>query len=311
MLKMYQFRSAPGDSPAFWEENWGSDGFDEAVRFCEVDPLRPLFERHVSSGSRMLEGGCGLGQYVAYYGARGRSVVGLDFARETLGRLRRLRRDLVVCVGNVAFLPFRDEAFDAYYSGGVVEHFEGGPEAALREARRVLRPGGVLLVSVPYFSPLRQALVPFRRGTWRRLPAALVEAEERAAGRRFWQYAYTPNEFTRILSGVGFHVVTRQAYSVLWGLYDLPLFSALLARLRERARGRTSGPVPGGASLCVPEHSPGPSAAGRDAPPSLVKRLLVSEDVTIPVAGRVVRMLRASCANMMLYVCERPKEAGE
>ena len=71
MLKMYHQRAHKGDSPDLWEENWENDNFEEALRFCETDPLRALFERYARPGMAMLEGGCGHGQYVAYYGARG------------------------------------------------------------------------------------------------------------------------------------------------------------------------------------------------------------------------------------------------
>ena len=157
MLKMYTTASSVGDTPAYWEENWAGGSLEEAVRFCEVDPLRPLLERHVPLESVVLEGGCGLGQYVVYYSDRGRKVVGLDFSRGTLAGLRRHRPDVRLCAGNVVRLPFRAGCFDAYFSGGVVEHFEDGPDTALREAWRVLRSGGVFLVSVPYCSPLRRA----------------------------------------------------------------------------------------------------------------------------------------------------------
>jgi SAM-dependent methyltransferase len=308
MLKMYQRGEKAGDSADFWEANWSSDRFDDGVRFCAVDPLRPILERHASPGSLMLEGGCGQGQYVAYYADAGLRVVGLDFAGDTLARLRERRRDLLLCVGNVAVLPFRTGSFDVYYSGGVVEHFEAGAEPALREAWRVLRPKGRFLVSVPYFNPLRRALALFRKAQWKRMPSAEVDARGLTANQRFWQYAYTQDEFVRLLSIVGFRVIARQGYSILWGLYELPLVSRIVVAVENRLRQRRVQPGPsvepggplhggtgGGNRLKEPQASQ----------PSLLRRLVVSEDATVPLAGLVVRGLRATCANMMMFVCER------
>ena len=84
MLKMYHDQANAGSTPDFWEENWENNRFEEAVKFCRIDPLRPLFEKYSKPGSLMLEGGCGMGQYLAYYAARGRRVIGLDFAFSTL-----------------------------------------------------------------------------------------------------------------------------------------------------------------------------------------------------------------------------------
>ena len=70
MMKMYHHAQHAGDA-AFWEETWTDGQFEEAIRFCDVDPLRPLFERYAPAGTSLLEGGCGRGQYVVYYSARG------------------------------------------------------------------------------------------------------------------------------------------------------------------------------------------------------------------------------------------------
>lgn len=287
MLKMFHHARHAGD-PDFWDETWSDGQLEEAIRFCEVDPLRPLFERYAPAGTRLLEGGCGRGQYIVYYSTRGLRITGLDFAAGALARLKARSPDARLCVGNVAALPIRDSSYDAYYSGGVVEHFEAGPLPALREAHRVLHPGGVLLVSVPYLSPLRR-LSTLWRADRRFVPETNHATIEEAA--TFWQYAFGAREFSGLLRQAGFRVERTFPYAILFGLYDLPLVPRLLARKPSR--------VP------APAAAPRTEAAGSPRPATLIKRLIVSEDRAIPGLGPLVELAGRLCANMMMYVCTR------
>jgi SAM-dependent methyltransferase len=291
---MYHRHVEPGSSAAYWEAFGSGSTMADHLRFCEVDPLRPLFERFLKPGSVMLEGGCGRGQYVAYYGARGFTVIGLDFAREWLKAARAERPELKLCAGDVGALPFEDATFDLYYSGGVVEHFEGGADRPLAEARRVLKPDGVLLLSVPYYSPLRRALALGGRPQWKTVARPQVDASEDAGGSmRFYQYAYTIPEFTALLHAAGFRVLGTQGYAVAWGLYDVGIVERLAARFQRRRDSTHAAPAEAGEA----------ARNGAAAPVSLLKRLVVAEDDTVPVAGLFVKAARSLCANMMMYVC--------
>ena len=290
---MYHRHVESGSSAAYWEEFGSGSTLADHLRFCEVDPLRPLFERFLKPGSVMLEGGCGRGQYVAYYGSRGFTVIGLDFAREWLKAARAERPDLKLCTGDVGALPFEDATFDLYYSGGVVEHFEGGADRPLAEAKRVLKHDGVLLLSVPYYSPLRRALRLGGRPQWKKVARPEVDAPGGGA-MQFYQYAYTVPEFTALLNAAGFRVVGTQGYAVVWGLYDVGILERLAAGLQNR-RG-TGAADPAVDAVSAPRN-------GAAAPVSLLKRLVVAEDDTVPIAGLFVKAARSLCANMMMYVC--------
>ena len=288
MMKMYH-RATHAGEVEFWEKNWADGQLEAALRFCEVDPLRPLFERYVPEGSRLLEGGCGRGQYVLFYDSRGVRVVGLDFAGEALRRLRSRAPRARLCQADVAQLPFAQDAFDAYYSGGVVEHFENGPLPALREAYRVLRRGGVLLASVPYLSPLRR-LSRLWRSDRRFVEFPFVEGAD-SPRRGFWQYAFGEREFARILVRSGFAVHATLPYAILFGLYDLPFVDALLA-------GR-----PGTDTSAARPQPPAPASQARSwSVRALLKRLLVAEDRRLPVFGPLVGATARLCGNMMMYV---------
>jgi SAM-dependent methyltransferase len=103
---------------------------------------------------RILDAGCGTGGTTVELRRFGR-VVGVDLAWEALqparGRgLERLAR------GSVEQLPFRDAAFDVATSFEVVYHLGVASDtSALKEIRRVLKPGGLFLLRVPAHDWLR------------------------------------------------------------------------------------------------------------------------------------------------------------
>jgi SAM-dependent methyltransferase len=114
MLKMYQNHEHSGSSAELWEENWQSAQFNQGLQFCRIDPLRPLFEKYAKEGTLMLEGGCGIGQYVTFYTMKGVKVVGLDFAQKALNQLRHRVSGLRLCARQIRHMffiniPFRSK----------------------------------------------------------------------------------------------------------------------------------------------------------------------------------------------------------
>ncbi|SFB86564.1 Methyltransferase domain-containing protein [Halobiforma haloterrestris] len=113
-------------------------------------------------GKDYVELGCGGGQGsvgTADLGAE--TVVGVDFSGEQLRHARQLRAfygvDAQFVQGDVTNLPLPDDRFDVASSEAVFQMM-ADLEEALREARRVLCEGGVLVLSVPH--PLHEILDP-------------------------------------------------------------------------------------------------------------------------------------------------------
>jgi ubiquinone/menaquinone biosynthesis C-methylase UbiE len=102
-------------------------------------------------GKRVLELGCGNGKTAAALLRAAGEVVAIDFSRRGLEACRRTLPDpnLLLVEADVRHLPFAEAAFDQVVAFHVLGHLlENERQAMVEEVRRVLRPGGVLMVRV-------------------------------------------------------------------------------------------------------------------------------------------------------------------
>lgn len=180
--------------------------------------MRRVFLKYLPREGTILEGGCGVGQFVVALCARGYNCMGIDFAFKTIQNFKKHFPDIPVMVGDICHLDMKDESLDAYISLGVVEHFREGPVTPLREASRVLKKGGTLIVSVP------QAF------QWRRLDAHSENTPlpDKAV---FYQYAFSADEFREVLKATGFTIKAEYGYSLHYAFrLRFKAFGKLLAR---------------------------------------------------------------------------------
>lgn len=105
--------------------------------------------RGLGPSPRILDFGCGTGAFLEHLDALG-EVTAVDAEHEAVAFCHLRGRGEVTYVAPDAPLPFADSTFDAVTALDVIEHIEVDVRA-LKELRRVLRPGGVLLVAVPAF----------------------------------------------------------------------------------------------------------------------------------------------------------------
>ena len=115
---------------------------------------------HLRSGSRVLEVGCGAGNLLLQAAVPGSYPVALDLSMQALTFVRSRLEEImsgVQALGGFACtqaisesLPLADASFDCVLLSEVIEHLEV-PQVSLREAVRVLRPGGRLLITTPNY----------------------------------------------------------------------------------------------------------------------------------------------------------------
>lgn len=117
-----------------------------------VGPLRQLAQHSVmwlpaALRGRLLDVGCGSGDFLADMKARGWSVAGVE-PDPRAAQLARERLDTKAVYANTSAVPDEEAGFDAVTLAHVIEHLLD-PSSTLRDCLRLLRPGGRLVITTP------------------------------------------------------------------------------------------------------------------------------------------------------------------
>ena len=146
----FQRQLTKSDAKIAWQ-------YDRMLRFAAVT---------LDRRTRVLDLGCGAAPGLRYLQARGVPAVGADVSATALATARRLAPDarLVRCDLERP-LPFHPASFDLLLLSEIVEHV-GAVPALLRECRRVLRPGGALVLTTPNLWDVRRLVGALGGPTW-------------------------------------------------------------------------------------------------------------------------------------------------
>lgn len=122
-------------------------------RFCRI-------AARLGAAKRVLDVGSGQGLLLSFLTELGHACHALDVNDQASAYPDAYGKGVVFQVCNVEAdaIPYPDESFDAVLCCQVLEHFSHSPLPAVREMRRVLRPGGMLEIDVPNVASFRNRL---------------------------------------------------------------------------------------------------------------------------------------------------------
>ena len=210
-----------------WDSQWSTRQVQDDIRMQDFFSGRQFIAKFYPWWGKGLEAGCGLGRYVFYFSVLGCDITGVDFSSESVGKARTFALEHefspeMFVLGDIERLQFDDNAFSYYISLGVLEHFYEGPERALREAFRVLAPGGIILVTTPN----KYSLEVIKGSMKKSITHAIVPLNgpktsmvSHDADGSFFQYWYSQKEMSSFIVDAGFEVIEKNIIDIRFPLF--------------------------------------------------------------------------------------------
>ena len=186
-------------------ENW-EQRYQKRAFKARMDVLRRSLQGRQLTNTFWLDAGCGTGTLSRWMATQGYRVLGIDAAGEMIARARELAHASQLAdrlrfstTNSISALKFENNSFDGVLCSSVLEYV-AEPEACVAEFARVLRPAGLLLVSIPN-----------RRSAARRMQvfSHRIARRSRMKGVDFLNYSrneYARHEFAGLLAEAGFAV---------------------------------------------------------------------------------------------------------
>ena len=216
-------------TPNFWDRKWNGENLKRFIENGRKDIFVAKYTRKFltpTKKNKILEGGCGKGQFVYALQACGYDSYGIDYAEKTVQKILEVMPGLNVSLGDVREIGFKDNFFDGYWSLGVLEHFYDGYCEIVSEMQRVIKPGGYLFLTFPYMSPVRRMKAKLQK--YPRIDNGEFNRE------RFYQFAFDYQSVKRDVENAGFVMVYKKRLDGIKGIKsEIPIIKPFMQNLYD------------------------------------------------------------------------------
>ena len=236
MWKIYYKDRIGGQNPDFWGKKLEYLDAGYAKEMGKEDYMTDIFLKYFPKEEKILDGGCGIGQHVLAYRDLGYQIEGLDFSAEAIETIIKFDHNAPCRRGNILQIEAPDSSYECYYSLGVFEHFEEGPLAAIKEAKRILTNKGIFMLNVPYENLFRkikfnilnfigklagQKYISTNIGLIKKVNK-YYKPDKPDKHMKFHEYICNKKEIIDLLTSNGFRIEYSAPCSIIWGLLEIP-----------------------------------------------------------------------------------------
>ena len=135
------------DNNEYWRKRWDDIPADHPMENLDVYPLKYAELTIKSREGKILEAGCGAGRVLGYYANNGYDVIGIDFIKGAIDKLKEKDPKMQAEIGDISKLKFKDGLFKYVLAFGLYHNLEHNLDGAMQETFRVLQPGGKVCAS--------------------------------------------------------------------------------------------------------------------------------------------------------------------
>jgi tRNA (uracil-5-)-methyltransferase TRM9 len=176
------------------------------------EELKFLFE-DLKEGEKVLDLGCGNGRWYKVFKEKKVDYFGVDNSEKLIEIAKENFPDAKFFVGDALNLPFQDDFFDKVYSIALLHHIpsEDFRIKVLKEAKRVLKPGGILILTCWRVHRLREILAFLKYTFLKIIGKSKLDFRDTFVpwGKKILRYYhfFTQKELENLVKKVGFEIL--------------------------------------------------------------------------------------------------------